>query len=240
MRFDYLIGIDDSNYSEATNYDFSQAYPAWVNTIKINALNAYQTAFKNLPTIVMCRDTATMLYGGSSKPASFEHTIYITGRWLVPGQYPRKITDPYPANGYTPIAVGSSTYSWVYYLPIMGNTQLGLGSFSGNTFIPFSPIYSPPPISSTVNSQFEQLVSSLGSVIGRVAVHETGHQLKLPGMECGETSATSCDNDNKYVYEFYSSYGSENWWYTGTPALQWEQSDLCPLQQYFYPNLVCQ
>jgi hypothetical protein len=238
MQFDYLIGIRDSNYTEAMNYDFSQAYPAWVNTIKVNALNAYQTAFQNLPAVVMCRESESMLYGRSPEPASFEHTIYITGRWVLPYQYPR-LNEAYPSNGYTPIVIGPSTYSWVYYLPVMGNTQIGLGNFSTNPFIPFSPIYSPPPISQTLNSEFEQLVSSLGSAIGRVSAHETGHQLNLPYMECG-TPGAPCENGDKYVYQFYSSYGGEEWWYTGSPSLQWSPSAVCALEKYFLPKFSCQ
>jgi hypothetical protein len=232
MTFSYFPGLNDTNYAQAIG--FSRDYPAWVDTIKINALNAYKAAFENLPGIVRAKEAPNMLYGGSTSVTSFEHTVYISGYWIPPGVFPR-LNDPYPPNGYTPLQLPPFRFSWVYYLPVMGNTQIGLGNFSSTPFIPLSPIYSPPPISQALNTQFQQLVAGLGSAIGRISVHETGHQLALPNMEC----SSSCQDNDQYVYEFYSSAGTEDWWYTGKPALHWSKSAQCALQQYLLPGSKC-
>jgi len=76
MNFSYIAGIDDTDTTcpnslkdPTTNLplpctlDFSHAYPAQADAIKIMALNAYKAAFANLPAIVQGADLLTCRVG---------------------------------------------------------------------------------------------------------------------------------------------------------------------------------
>jgi hypothetical protein len=108
MKFTYIPGVlvDKTNYTTA--FDFSRAsqcngstaHPELVNAIKIQALNAFKTAFANLPAII---SHPRMFYGGTSALLFFEHAVYVDGGWFDSG------------TGYTT----QPSYSWVYYPKVL-------------------------------------------------------------------------------------------------------------------------
>jgi len=158
--------------------------------------------------------------------------------------YPRQGA-PYPPNGYTGLPMPNPVnWSTVYYLPIMGSAQIGLGDFSKSPFEPFSPPYVLPPMDPSVAARFQTLVSAIGTVIGVVAAHETGHQLSLPNMECDDPDnpyAQPCQNGDIYVYNYYTSDGNgATWDYLGTPKLKWSEVSQCALERYLLPQSKCQ
>jgi hypothetical protein len=216
MAFSYLANINNDNYSTACDFSQSQpcdsnmAHPEWVDIIKIQALNTYIAAFANLPAIVSRHQAITNLYGGSSNPTSFEHTIFIDGSW-------KTATSLCPSTGLT----DTTSYSWAFYLSIMCGAQIELSSR--------------PPFSDTAN--FKKLVTAIGKGIGNVATHETGHQLAFIGpykyplleLDCG-TEAKPCEGGVNSVYEFYQD---DEWNYVDwTPPIHWEPGDKCNLQRY--------
>lgn len=224
MSFSYLAGISDSNYTSACDFSISSAcdsnvaHPEWVNTIKIQALNAYADAFKNLPAIVSSKQKTTILNGGSKSPDNFEHTAYVDGTWFSnegPGC---------PHFGLTK----SGSFNWVFYLSAMCAAQRNLGSY-GN-----SPNFT-PPFSDTAN--FQRLVIAIGKGIGNVAAHETGHQISFSPfklvMDCGpgSPSGTACENGVNSVYEAAETgaWAFIDW----TPPIHWQPSDVKILEQYF-------
>ena len=229
VKFSYLSGINDQNHSQAV--DFSTAYPDWVNTIKSEAHTYYKSGFDHLPAIIAAKEKASPLYGGSQKPKSFQHTIYISGYWMPKNQYPRN-GESYPPNGYTPFGSGFPDWSWVYFLPIMGNAQIALGTtpLIGN-FEPLSPPYPPP--NQAAKSQFATLWAGVGQAIGNCSVHETGWQVSISTMECDIPSGIGGECESDYVYERYVS-GSLEWWYENIPGerLHWSQSATCELEHY--------
>jgi len=231
VTFSYLAGINDQNYGNAV--DFSQAYKQWVDTIKGQAYYWYKKAFTNLPAIVKARPDTGALYGCSNNCSvtKFEHTVYISGYWMPRGQYPRN-TDPYPPNGYTPTGSGFPVWSWVYYLPIMGNAQTALGTNPPQgSFVYFSPTY--PPNSPAVMAEFNTLMTAIGRAIGNVSAHETGHQLPISSIDCDSPSGIGGECESDYVYESYAS-GSLDWWFKDVPgkALRWSHDATCAIESY--------
>lgn len=72
----------------------------------------------------------------------------------------------------------------------------------------------------TDTSKFVELLKALGTGIGNAAAHESGHWMEkiqvhgstgLPGMHCGagntQRGAFSCQDNNNFVYEFYTDSG---------------------------------
>jgi hypothetical protein len=241
VTFSYLSNIGDDNYLQAA--DFSQAYPSWINTIKWQAYNQYKAAFDHLPAIVDPKETLMELHGGWSKPKSFEHTVYITGQWVLPDMYPRNIAKGAIPTGNTPSSIFDAqncdaktlicAYSVVYYLPIMGNAQWALGTQPAHgDFIPLSPPYSPPPMDPATAAQFNTLLGGIGYGIATVSAHETGHQLALPDMECGIEGNPGCPED--YIYQNGGSGSNHEWFYKSIPGKQihWSHDAKCAIGRY--------
>ena len=91
-------------------------------------------AFEHIPAILQRNVHGSQLHGRWNPVVksqdSFVHTVYINGRWILPTEFPR-CTDVRNCSNSTPIpngyTQGSANFSWVYYLPIMGQAQSGLG-----------------------------------------------------------------------------------------------------------------
>jgi hypothetical protein len=172
-----------------------------LNKIKIEALNAFTTAFTKLPAIVKNKYMQTMLYGGTNYPG-FEHTVYVSGIWATTG------------TGRTPFA--SSDHSWIYYLNLLQAAEIYLGRYGNlNDFT--------PPFTDAPN--MFKLATALGKGLGNTAAHEVGWQLsqqvacnKYPvtNMDC---SYSTCEG-NQYVYE---SEGSDEWKFKDwNPPIHWQ------------------
>jgi hypothetical protein len=232
VKFSYLpvSGLTDQTYANAI--DFSRDYRTWVDTVKHQAYNQYKAAFDHLPAIVAAEKTTSPLYGGPSTATSFEHTNYISGYWMPAGEFPR-LNDPYPPNGYT--VANRTSWSWVYYLPIMGSAQKALGTWDqgdhGN-LTPLSPTYKAPPMDPATGAQFNQVMSAIGRAIGFVAAHETGHQLRLLTIDCDTPYMTQCDSPG--AYENYSTGFNHEWVYkiVAGVRLHWTHDGTCAIEKY--------
>ncbi len=246
MQFTYIPydpNADDDHLTcqSGCTVDFSHDYPTSADAIKIQALKWYQAAFDHLPAIV--KEKVTTLSGGTT---SFEHTLYVDGYWQTRADrgclpFP-KFCDP-PPPGYTP-GFGNTTWSHVYYLPLMRQAQIELGSqgTGGNPYQYLRPGY--PPSTPQDSSDFKKLVIGIGRAIGNVSAHETGHQLQLPNMECDGTSPYSspCPNGDQYVYE---RYATQTWFFTDVPGgqLHWTDNAICAIEKYLlgknYADKAC-
>ena len=228
MAFTYQPGVNNDTYSSACDFsqrllcDSNSAHPDWVNTIKIQAINAYKKAFANLPAIIS-KGYSPINQNGNSNNPPFQHAIYIDGSWAGGA--------PCPNGGLTT----TPQWSRVYYLSEMCGAQFAsaMGSY-GN-----SPIFD-PPFSDPTN--FLKLVVAFGKGIGTTAAHETGWELTFAGsftngdqnhyplteMKCGE--AFSCENGVNSVYEYYEQ---ANWNFVDwTPPITWEPTDRCNIERY--------
>lgn len=191
-------------------------------------------AFDHLPAIVNEKKQITTLSGGSSSPTSFEHTLYVDGYWQTRADrgcppFPA-LCDP-PPPGYTP-GLGNTSWSHVYYLPLMRRAQIELGSSGGTlTYNYFSPPY--PPTTGQNKSDFQTLVTAIGRAIGNVGAHGTGHQLQLPNMECDGSGPYSqpCMDGDIYVYE---RYATETWFFKDLPGIElhWSTAARCAIEKY--------
>jgi hypothetical protein len=205
-----------------------------VNTIKIQALNHYKAAFDHLPAIVSSKERVNTLNGGAPSPTRFDHTIYVTGEWIPSVQWDHSTNPP---EGSTS-TFGNTSYSLIYYLSVMRVAQEELETCpSGGTCTYLSPAYSKPPISQSLESQFVRLTNGIGIGIGNNAVHETGHQLQLPHIDCdkGGIFFADCPSDPMHLYERYASNEA---WYQDIPAgaLHWDQTDICAIEKYLLGN----
>jgi len=222
-NFVYEQNIGDNNYNNpALIHNFETDYPNWVSTIKINALNTYINAFAHLPAIVIKTSSFENLYGGTSTPPQFEHTIYVRGDWVLAGVNPRN-NDSYPPPGWTPPSLPTN-HSFVYYLPIMGLAQQDLGP---NPQTDLSPGY--PPTSADL-ADFQKLVAGIGTAIGNVAAHETGWELNVPYMGC---NTETCEDNNQLLYQYYNI---EPWFFTGNPEMTWGNAGTCAIENYLLPR----
>jgi hypothetical protein len=240
MQFSYIPGINDNHLTCTSvaplgcTVDFSHDHPQWADTVKLQALNWYKAAFDHLPAIVAAKEQPTMLSGGSSNPKHFDHTIYVDGYWVPKDQRDKDAI--FPPYGYTP-GFDNTTWSHVYYLPIMGAAQTELGS-QGQGTDPYQylrPAY--PPTTAKDLADFQKLVTGIGRAIGNVSAHETGHQLQLPNMECDGTGPYSspCADQDKYVYE---RYATDTWFFTDVPGVQlhWSINARCAIEKYLLGN----
>jgi N-acetylneuraminic acid mutarotase len=257
MNFSYIAGIDDTDTTcpnslkdPTTNLplpctlDFSHAYPAQADAIKIMALNAYKAAFANLPAIVQGAGPVD-LQGGPSPVTKFEHTIYVRGDWLGPGVFPRTWNLSAPPTGWTPLF--SKDHSYVYYLPIMGNAQTELGyplPYPADWYY-IRPSY--PPVTSQDVTEFGILCAGIGRAIGNVAAHETAWELNntfvntttgpFPYMECtpGNSVSSNCPGTGS----FYQQDSTPTAAYSGTPNMSWGTQAQCYIEQYLIPGYDC-
>jgi len=111
------------------------------------------------------------LHGGWSKPKSFEHTVYITGQWVLPDMYRRNIAKGRDSHGKhaqfdfrcqncdakTLIAHTAlcTTYpSWAT-LSGVGNATRPWGLHT------FESPYSPPPMDPATAAQFNTLLGGM-------------------------------------------------------------------------------
>jgi hypothetical protein len=232
VQFSYLpvSQLSDQTYTNAV--DFSQAQNAWVDTIKSQAYNQFRAAFVHLPAIVARNQQPSPLYGRFISPKaptiSFDRTTYITGFWPGSGAN--------AATGYTPLSGcntdGICPFSWVYYLPIMGNSQQALAYIlgGGSESSPVSPQY--PPTDATSRAQFLQVVNSIGYAIGTTAAHETGHQLALPYMDCDLPGHASCPEE--FIYQNGGGGSNHEWFYGAVNGekIHWSQSAVCAIERY--------
>ena len=213
-------------------------------------------AFAHLPAIVYRKANTSPLYGtdkGTSPVTSFDHTVYISGQWVLPNMYPRNLKsppDPIPPTGNTPVSLSGDLnchpethicrHSVVYYLPIMGNAQwalstrlIGADGLPTGDYIPVRPPYGPPPLDSATAAQFDKLLRAIGFGIGAIAAHETGHQLNLPLMDCGpETLIGTCPEDR--LYQDAASGSNHEWFYERLPGqpIHWTQGAICKIEMY--------
>ena len=224
MSFSYLPSnvIDQDNYPTACDFstaspcDNNTAHPEWVNTIKVQALNAFEAAFTSLPAIVKGKYSPVMRYGGSNNPR-FEHTIYVDGLWFEQGTGLSQIFNP--------------DYSWVFYLKVLMAAEMNLGSYgNSNDFI--------PPFTDSANML--KLMTALGKGIGNSAAHEIGWELssatnKYPviNMDC---NSNTCEGD-QYVYE---SEGADEWKFVDWhPPIHWQPTNQCKIAKYLLNSDSC-
>lgn len=172
------------------------------------------------------------MYGGSSEASSFEHTVRIVGTWIAKYAYPRG-DEPYPPPGWTPDGTTTNPplVSFVYYLPTMGNAQQALAYVLGGT-APIRPVYGPPPLDSAREAQFDGLTKSIGTGLGNSAAHETGHQLAVRHMECGDANTLPCPED--YIYENSGVGSAHEWSYGDIPneKIHWSPDATCDIEKY--------
>jgi hypothetical protein len=220
VTFSYQPGIDDGNYMNAK--DFSAAYQGWYETIKLQAIQTYWDAFIHLPAIVHHPVPSELLHGGPNNVHKFEHTVYVDGHWMLRTEFPRNgdpIGDPkgknaaaVPPNGWT--RNSSDVFSWVYYLPIMGQAQTALACAGASCGPLVSPSY--PPTDKPSRDQFAQLIPAIGHAIGAIAAHETAHQFIVEKdylMDCyldGRQDHIQCES--RVVYEAEASDGATHPW----------------------------
>jgi len=229
VQFSYLPGASLTSSTYMNAVDFSAAHPDWVRTIKTQAYNQYRAAFANLPAILASKATAVPLYGGTNTVDSFEHTVYISGLWPTGGLA--------NATGYTPPgscgSAGICSTSFVYYLLIMGQAQYAAGYLNGGN-APISPSY--PPATPAAESQFAQVMRTLGYAIGTISAHETGHQPNLPHMDCGIEGNPACPEDN--LYQNGGSGDNHLWFYGSAPSQQihWSRDAICGIEKYLLGN----
>jgi hypothetical protein len=220
MKFSYLPGlqIDQTNFQQACDLSVSSscdnnlAHPEWVNTIKIQALNAYKAAFAKPPAIVSHKQTVTMQYGGQNLPR-FEHIVYVDGDWSeFPGLTQRR------------------DFSWVFYPQEINIAESLLGPYG--QLRQFT-----PPLGDTTNMR--KLATAVGKGIGKTAAHETAHQINfsviLPGIECGPGAPANMQKDcQKGVNSVYEAASAGLWDFIDySPPIDWELVDIPGLQQYF-------
>ncbi len=250
MNFSYIAGIDD-NDTTCPNalqlpcvLDFSHDFTVQADAVKIWALNTYKMAFANLPAIVKKQVQPSMLYGGSTNPTAFEHTIYARGDWVGPNVYPRN-TLPAPPTGWTPLF--SKDHSYVYYLPIMGDaqTQLGHQMPYPQPYQYFTPSY--PPQAQQDVDDFGTLCAAIGRAIGNVAAHETAWERNkifantaagpFPYMECipGNSESSNCPGTGP----FYQQDSTPTAAYTGTSDMSWGSQAQCYIEKYLIPGYKC-
>jgi hypothetical protein len=116
----------------------------------------------------------------------------------------------------------------------MGHAQQAI-AYAQEGSPPSPPPISPPyadPLSPEAKAQFEKLISAIGHAIGIIAVHETGHQLNLPMMDCDGEYGPRCGED--YLYENFASSSNHEWFYVTLPGkeIRWSQRARCALQKY--------
>jgi hypothetical protein len=160
--------------------DFTTAQPAWVDQIMLKGMNAVKAAFAQYPVLV--------------EPASSTTTYCQNQSWFGCIFWPKQTTTPaqdllvYVTGNYSPTAGGITFFneppSYIYYQTLMENAQLAVGSYVNGGWAALSPQYS-QSLTPQQASQFWSIVTAAGVAIGNTAAHEIGHQLQLPGMDCG-------------------------------------------------------
>ncbi len=236
VSFSYLpiSSLNDQTYNvqpPTGPADFSGAYPNWVQTIRKKAIDVYTAAFTLMPAIVS--------QGWSANPINahgFEHTVYVSGLWKLGGDFgvvgeqtgntagPLNCND----NGIYP---GICATSNVWYLAIMGYAQQALQFLIPGRTAPVSPAY--PPSDPTAAAQFIQVMTAIGTGIGNIAAHETGHQLNLPDMECSSGNHDACPEE--HIYQNGNSSGKANEWFYGIvpgAKIHWSSDAQCKIYKF--------
>ena len=210
--------------------DFSAAHPEWVQTIRTKATEAYTAAFALMPAIVRQKWSANAV-----SPPKFEHTVYVTGKWYTG----RDFYQIGQVTGYTnPVgncaSSGCATYgtSSLFYLSIMGYSQKALQFLIPGRTDPLSPAYPPSPSDRTATTQFLQVMTAIGTGIGNIAAHKTGHQLHVPEMECSIGNNDACPEAR--IYQNGNSDGKANEWFYGVVPdgkIHWTADADCKIYQ---------
>jgi hypothetical protein len=80
-------------------------------------------------------------------------------------------------------------------------------------------------------SDFVTLVTGIGTKIGNTSVHETGHQLQLPYMDCDGSGPYSVPCPERYIFERSSS---GDWSYKSIPGeeLHWTDASKCAIAKH--------
>jgi hypothetical protein len=119
----------------------------------------------------------------------------------------------------------------LWYLVVMGYAQQALQFLppGGNAYL--SPTY--PPSDPSVAAQFLRVMTAVGTGIGNLAAHETGHQLALPEMDCSNGLNSACSED--YIYQNGNSSGVANDWFYGTvpgEKIHWTFDAQCKIYKF--------
>jgi len=237
VSFSYLpvSSLNDQTYSAPPPTgpaDFSGAHADWVQTIRTKANDAYRAAFALLPAIVS--------QGWKANPISatqgFEHTVYVSGLWHTGGDFQMKGEPGGNTQGLlncnnNGIYYGICATSNIWYLAVMGYAQQALQFLppGGNAYL--SPTY--PPSDPGVAAQFLRVMAAIGTGIGNLAAHETGHQLALPEMDCSNGLNSACSED--YIYQNGNSSGVANDWFYGTvpgEKIHWTFDAQCKIYKF--------
>jgi hypothetical protein len=232
ISFSYLpvASLNDQTYNAPPPTgpaDFSGAFPGWVQTIQKQANDAYKAAFALMPAIVSQGWKAN-----STTAPHFEHTIYATSKWWTGGDFGMK-GEPAGITAGLGNCDGSAicATSNVYYLTIMGYAQQALQFIPPGSTGPVSPMY--PPSNPSATEQFVRVVTAIGTGIGNIAVHETGHQLTVPELDCSTPGHDACSEEN--VYQNGNSSGTANEWFYGpVPGVKihWTLGARCKIYKY--------
>jgi hypothetical protein len=237
VTFSYLpaASLNDKTYNAAPPKgpaDFSSSYPSWVTTLRRQANNAYRAAFANLPAIVD--------QGWKNNPitaSQFEHTVYVSGKWNLGGDFGIQNEVTGDTNGYKCISNHTCPVSNVYYLAMMGYAQIA-ADYLNNLKDWVSPAYqfpapTDPSALAQFNRQFNQVITATGIGIGNIAAHETGHQLAVPYIDCSSPrNPTSCPVD--YMYQNGNGGASNYWFYGSIPGatLTWSPAGNCAIYKF--------
>lgn len=212
--------------------DFSGPHSDWVQTIRNKAFDAYRAAFAQVPAILS--------QGWKANPISaaqgFEHTVYVSGLWHTGGDFgivgePTGQTAGIGNCNDLGVYPGICATSNVWYLDVMGYAQQALQFLPPGGNSALSPAY--PPSDPTAAAQFIRVMTALGTGIGNIAAHETGHQLNLPQMDCSSGNRPACTEE--YIYQNGNSSGLANDWFYGTAPgekIHWSADAQCKIYKF--------
>jgi hypothetical protein len=233
VSFSYLpvSSLNDQTYNAQPPIgpaDFNGAHPDWAQTIRKKANDAYKAAFAQLPAIVSQGWKANPIAAAKG----YEHTVYVSSKWWLGGDFgikgePTGITDAFDGNCNSAHICATSN---VYYLSSMGYAQWALEFVNPIGTAPLSPSY--PPSNPTAAAQFTQVMTAIGTGIGNIAVHETGHQLSLPQMDCSNGTNVACSEE--FIYQNGNSAGQANEWFYGVGSghIHWSSDAQCKIYKF--------
>jgi len=90
------------------------------------------------------------------------------------------------------------------------------------------------PRTQSVAAQFNAVMTAIGTGIGNIAAHETGHQLNLPQMDCSDGKYNPACSEN-YIYQCGNSAGQANEWFYGVvpgDPIHWSFDARCAIYKY--------
>jgi hypothetical protein len=233
--------------SSTTGQDFHVEHPEWVKLIQRLALKEFQKAYIGYGISV---ESGTYHPEFSTDCNTLSNLCYLQVQDQSYGAY--VVGDfPGPGCGIGTPTISKDPRSKIYYFDILGEAQIALRTSPGQDL---SPPY--PPKNAKDLADLTRLMAAVGTAIGRGSAHEMGHKLELitvngaagfPNMDCGPGRAYACENNNNYVYNFWSCKGYPQYpdnpndkgaggqfFYVDVPGhpIHWPPSNVCWLENH--------